>query len=79
MTEMKKNPDNFNKRLDIESWQDWWIYSLKDQFLLAYRQFILTLFWKGGGQICPPAGFFNIAQKPLGLGSWNFATFSFYI
>ena len=34
----------------------------------------------GGGQICPPpAGFFNIAQKPLGLGSWNFVTFSFYI
>ena len=28
----------------------------------------LTLFWTGG-QICPPAGFFNIAQKPLGLGS----------
>ena len=24
----------------------------------------------GGGQICPPpAGFLNIAQKPLGLGS----------
>ena len=23
----------------------------------------------GGGQICPPAGFFNIAQKPSGLGS----------
>ena len=22
-----------------------------------------------GGQICPPAGFLNIAQKPLGLGS----------
>ena len=28
----------------------------------------LTLFWTGG-QICPPAGFFNIAQKLLGLGS----------
>ena len=26
-------------------------------------------FWTGGGQICPPAGFLNIAQKPLGLGS----------
>ena len=26
---------------------------------------------EGGGQICPPppAGFLNIAQKPLGLGS----------
>ena len=23
----------------------------------------------GGGQICPTAGYFNIAQKPLGLGS----------
>ena len=32
----------------------------------------LTLFWTGGGgggQICPPAGFLNIAQKPLGLVS----------
>ena len=34
----------------------------------------------GGGEICsPPAGFLNIAQKPLGLGCWNFVTFSFYI
>ena len=24
---------------------------------------------RGGGQICPPAGFFNIALNPLGLGS----------
>ena len=41
----------------------------------------LTLFWKeGGGQILPPpAVFFNTAQKPLGLGSWNFVTFSFNI
>ena len=23
----------------------------------------------GGGNLPPPAGFFNIAQKPLGLGS----------
>ena len=29
----------------------------------------LTLFWTGGGKVAPPAGFFNIAQKPLGLGS----------
>ena len=33
----------------------------------------LTLFWTGGGanfwSNLPPAGFFNIAQKPLGLGS----------
>ena len=34
----------------------------------------------GGGKFAPPpASFFNIAQKPLGLGSWNFVTFSFYI
>ena len=30
----------------------------------------LTLFWMGGGKFALPlAGFFNIAQKPLGLGS----------
>ena len=29
----------------------------------------LTLFWTGGGKFAPPAGFLNIAQKPLGLGS----------
>ena len=30
----------------------------------------LTLFWTGGGEFAPPpAGFLNIAQKPLGLGS----------
>ena len=28
---------------------------------------VLTLFWTG--KFAPPAGFFNIAQKPLGLGS----------
>ena len=28
----------------------------------------LTLFWTGG-KFAPPAGFLNIAQKPLGLGS----------
>ena len=34
----------------------------------------------GGGKFAPPpAIFFNIAQKPLGLESWNFVTFSFYI
>ena len=33
----------------------------------------------GGANLPPPAGFLNIAQKPLGLGSWNFVTFSFYI
>ena len=30
---------------------------------------ILNPILDGGGQICPPAGFLNIAQKPLGLGS----------
>ena len=32
---------------------------------------LLTLFWTGGGANLPPppAGFLNIAQKPLGLGS----------
>ena len=36
---------------------------------------------EGGGANLPPppAGFLNIAQKPLGLESWNFVTFSFYI
>ena len=31
----------------------------------------LTLFWTGGGggKFAPPAGFLNIAQKPLSLGS----------
>ena len=29
----------------------------------------LTLFWTGGGKFASPAGFLNIAQKPLGLGS----------
>ena len=29
----------------------------------------LTLFWTRGGKFAPPAGFFNIVQKPLGLGS----------
>ena len=33
----------------------------------------------GGGKFRPPASFLNIAQKPLGLGSWNFVTFSFNI
>ena len=34
-----------------------------------------------GGQICPPppAGFLNIVQKPLGLGSWTFVTSRFNI
>ena len=34
-----------------------------------------------GGQICPPppAAFFNTAQNLLGVGSWNFVTFSFNI
>ena len=42
---------------------------------LEWRQLVsgkghcsLTLFWTGG-KFAPPAGFFNIAQKPLGLGS----------
>ena len=26
-------------------------------------------FGRGGGKFAPPAGFLNIAQKPLGLGS----------
>ena len=31
---------------------------------------LLTLFWTGGGgKFAPPAGFLNIAQKPLSLGS----------
>ena len=30
----------------------------------------LTIFWTGGGgKFAPQAGFLNIAQKPLGLGS----------
>ena len=29
----------------------------------------LTLFWTRGGKFAPSAGFLNIAQKPLGLGS----------
>ena len=30
----------------------------------------LTLFWMGGANLPPPpAGFLNIAQKPLGLGT----------
>ena len=30
----------------------------------------LTLFWTGGGgKFAAPAGFLNMAQKPLGLGS----------
>ena len=38
-------------------------------------QEVLTLFWTGG-----TSGFFlNTAQKPFGLGSWNFVTFSFNI
>ena len=30
---------------------------------------LLTLFWTGGANLPPPAGFLNIGQKPLGLGS----------
>ena len=32
-----------------------------------------------GANLPHPAVFLNIAQKPLGLGSWNFVTFSFNI
>ena len=37
--------------------------------LPSFGMMRLTLFWTGGGKFAPPAGFFNIAQKPLGLGS----------
>ena len=60
-----------------------WVY---DQVLGPYwlnraEAPLLTLFWMGGGgaKFALPAGFFNIAQKPLGIGSWNLVTFSFYI
>ena len=40
---------------------------------IEYTQILFTvnpILDGGGGQICsPPAGFLNIAQKPLGLGS----------
>ena len=36
----------------------------------------VTLFWMGGGGEFLPKLFFSIAQKLLGVGSWNFLTFS---
>ena len=42
-------------------------FKIKDPF---NGRSLLTLFWtRGGGKFAPPAGFFNIAQKPLGLGN----------
>ena len=60
----------------IVGFQQWFIFrtDVFDEPLSSLNPIL-----DGGGQICPPAGFFNIAQKPLGLGSWNFVTFSFYI
>ena len=38
--------------------------------IISLTSFIsLTLFWTGGELVPPPAGFLNIAQKPLCLGS----------
>ena len=38
--------------------------------MARFREEFLNPILDGGGQICPPpAGFLNIAQKPLGLGS----------
>ena len=52
--------------------------STADNFV--YEELVNPILDGGGGKFAPPpAGFFNIAQKPLGLGSWNFVTFSFYI
>ena len=53
----------------------WWRAAPPDRAHSAFFNPILD----GGGKFAPPAGFLNIAQKPLGLGSWNFVTFSFYI
>ena len=43
----------------------------KDVHIEINQEQMLTLFWTGGGgaNLPPPAGFLNIAQKPLGLGS----------
>ena len=37
--------------------------------LLSKKMFSFNPILDGGGKFAPPAGFFNIAQKPLGLGS----------
>ena len=48
------------------------LFKLGLLFLILWQSnklFINPILDGGGGQICPPSGFFNIAQKPLGLGS----------
>ena len=39
--------------------------------IMSFRQYSLlnSILDGGGGKFAPPAGFLNIAQKPLGLGS----------
>ena len=39
----------------------------------------LTLLCTGGKFAPTAAGSLDVAQKPLGPGSWNFMTFTFYI
>ena len=44
---------------------------LSREFFLekSFDPFNPILDGEGGGKFAPPAGFFNFAQKPLGLGS----------
>ena len=52
----------------FKNWKPFCFMMLNSTFGWLHHHMPL-IFGRGGGQICPPAGFLNIAQKQLGLGS----------
>ena len=71
-----EDPDDY--RVDMDDDHDL-VADIDSDTLIRIVKFLNPILDRGANLPPPPAGFLNIAQKPLGLGSSNFVTFIFYI